>query len=126
MRSCPGPSGRRSSSAPAKLRGSGGARRALLPPPPRLRDRGVVAAAGVVRRGVGALVAQQTAAPDTITPPMQLRPHSAAAPARAPVPLTERLTGVLGLAAIVGLGVALSRDRRRIQWRVVAWGLGLR
>jgi CNT family concentrative nucleoside transporter len=46
-------------------------------------------------------------------------------PARAPVPLTERLTGVLGLAAIIGLGVALSRDRRRIRWRVVAWGLGL-
>jgi len=41
------------------------------------------------------------------------------------VPLTERLTGVLGLAVIIGLGVALSRDRRSIRWRVVAWGLGL-
>ena len=28
-------------------------------------------------------------------------------------------------AAIIGLGVALSRDRRSIRWRVVAWGLGL-
>ncbi len=77
-------------------------------------------------RGIGALVAQQTASPDTVTPPAQTTPpDSIAAPARAPVPLSERLTGVLGLAAIVGLGVALSRDRRSIRWRIVAWGLGL-
>ena len=50
-------------------------------------------------------MAQQTASPDTVTPPAQTTPpDSAAAPVRAPVPLTERLTGVLGLAAIVGLG----------------------
>jgi len=77
-------------------------------------------------RGVGSLVAQQPASPDTVAPPAQgLPPDSTAAPVRAPVPLTERLTGVLGLAAIIGLGVALSRDRRSIRWRVVAWGLGL-
>ena len=77
-------------------------------------------------RGVGALVAQQTAPPDTVTPPAQTTPpESTPAPVRAPVPLSERLTGVLGLAAIIGLGVALSRDRRSIRWRIVAWGLGL-
>ncbi len=77
-------------------------------------------------RGVGALVAQQTASPDTVTPPAQTTPpESTAVPVRAPVPLSERLTGVLGLGAIVGLGVALSRDRRSIRWRIVAWGLGL-
>ena len=77
-------------------------------------------------RGVGSLVAQQPASPDTVAPPAQgLPPDSTAAPVRAPVPLTERLTGVLGLAVILGLGVALSRDRRSIRWRVVAWGLGL-
>jgi concentrative nucleoside transporter, CNT family len=36
-----------------------------------------------------------------------------------------RLTGLLGLALFVGIGVLLSHDRRRIRWRVVAWGLGL-
>ena len=36
-----------------------------------------------------------------------------------------RLTGLLGLAVILGIGVLLSRDRRRIKWSVVAWGLGL-
>jgi concentrative nucleoside transporter, CNT family len=41
------------------------------------------------------------------------------------VPLTARLTGVLGLVVIVGIGVALSSNRKRINWRVVAWGLGL-
>ena len=77
-------------------------------------------------RGVGALVAQQTAATDTVTPPAQApATDSIAPPPRAPVPLTERLTGVLGLGAIIGLGVLLSRDRRSIRWRVVAWGLGL-
>ncbi|HET7240879.1 MAG TPA: NupC/NupG family nucleoside CNT transporter [Gemmatimonadales bacterium] len=77
---------------------------------------------GWAGRGIGALVAQQPAPADTLTPPP---PDSTAAPAHPPVPLTERLTGVLGLAAIIGLGVALSRDRRSIRWRVVAWGLGL-
>jgi CNT family concentrative nucleoside transporter len=37
----------------------------------------------------------------------------------------ERLTGVLGIATIVGIAVLASRDRRAIRWRVVAWGLGL-
>jgi concentrative nucleoside transporter, CNT family len=36
-----------------------------------------------------------------------------------------RLTGLIGIALIVGLGVALSRDRKAIRWSVVAWGLGL-
>ncbi|MFL5514770.1 MAG: NupC/NupG family nucleoside CNT transporter [Gemmatimonadales bacterium] len=77
-------------------------------------------------RGVAALVAQQPAPPDTVAPPTRtLPPDASPIPAPAPVPLTERLTGVLGLALILGLGVALSRDRRRIRWRVVAWGLGL-
>jgi concentrative nucleoside transporter, CNT family len=41
------------------------------------------------------------------------------------IPITARLTGLLGLATIIGVGVALSSNRRRINWRVVAWGLGL-
>lgn len=39
--------------------------------------------------------------------------------------MIERLTGVLGIATIVGIAVLASRDRRAIRWRVVAWGLGL-
>lgn len=40
-------------------------------------------------------------------------------------PLAERLTGLLGLAAIIGIGILLSSNRRAIKWKVVAWGLGL-
>jgi concentrative nucleoside transporter, CNT family len=36
-----------------------------------------------------------------------------------------RFTGVIGIALIIGLGVALSRERRAIRWSVIAWGLGL-
>ena len=36
-----------------------------------------------------------------------------------------RFTGLIGIALIVGVGFALSRDRRAIRWSVVAWGLGL-
>ena len=79
---------------------------------------------GWAGRGISALVAQQPQAPDTVTPPAQATPPPNA-PAPVPVPLGERLTGILGLAAIVGIGVALSRDRRRIRWRTVAWGLTL-
>jgi CNT family concentrative nucleoside transporter len=36
-----------------------------------------------------------------------------------------RFTGLVGIALIVGLGVALSRNRKAIRWSVVVWGLGL-
>src|SRR6266550_3552187 len=38
--------------------------------------------------------------------------------------LGSRLTGIFGLVMILGIGVALSRNRRAISSRVVAWGLG--
>lgn len=42
-----------------------------------------------------------------------------------PVPARSRLVGLLGIVAILGIGVALSHNRRAIRWRVVAWGLAL-
>ncbi len=39
--------------------------------------------------------------------------------------MSGRFTGVIGIALIIGLGIALSRDRRAIRWSVIAWGLGL-
>src|SRR6266540_557699 len=44
-----------------------------------------------------------------------------------PVPrsLGSRLTGIFGLFLILGIGVGLSRNRRAISRRVVAWGVGL-
>ncbi len=37
----------------------------------------------------------------------------------------DRLVPLLGIAVILGAAVALSRNRRAIRWRIVAWGLGL-
>jgi CNT family concentrative nucleoside transporter len=40
-------------------------------------------------------------------------------------PLPERLLGLVGIAAMLGLAAALSYDRRRIPWRLVAAGVAL-
>ena len=37
----------------------------------------------------------------------------------------ERLRALAGLVLLMGVAYALSTDRRRVSWRVVAWGLGL-
>jgi concentrative nucleoside transporter, CNT family len=77
---------------------------------------------GLAGRGVGAVVAQQeTTRQGDSTAPVVPPPQRDATPTS----LGERLTGLIGLAAIIGIGVAFSRDRRRIRWQVVAWGLAL-
>ncbi len=70
----------------------------------------------------GAVRPQQPTAVDTAQP----------APPTPPPPLQvvrrsfwQRIPGLLGIALILGLGVALSHNRRAISWRVVAWGIGL-
>lgn len=40
-------------------------------------------------------------------------------------PIEQRLVGLLGIAAMIGLGVLLSYNRRKINWRLVFTGLGL-
>src|SRR3989440_12430181 len=47
------------------------------------------------------------------------------APQAAPRSIPQRLTGIFGIALILGIGIALSRNRRAISRRIVAWGLGL-
>ncbi|HUG42243.1 MAG TPA: nucleoside transporter C-terminal domain-containing protein [Longimicrobiales bacterium] len=41
------------------------------------------------------------------------------------VPFYQRLVSVLGLIAILLIAWALSVERRRVDWRILAWGLGL-
>src|SRR6266516_1544561 len=65
----------------------------------------------------------QTPAQDTAK--AQQAPPALPQPAPAPRPLGARLTGIFGLILILGIGIALSRNRRAISWRVVAWGVGL-
>lgn len=40
-------------------------------------------------------------------------------------PVAERLIGLVGMAVMLGLAVLLSTDRKRINWRLVAAGLGI-
>jgi CNT family concentrative nucleoside transporter len=70
---------------------------------------------GLGWHGVAALAAQAG-----VTPPPQGPP-----PVAAPVSLATRLTGLLGIAVILAIGILLSHDRRWIRWRVVGWGLSL-
>src|SRR2546423_3925724 len=65
---------------------------------------------------------QAPAGPETTAQGTSSIPGPAAA---APRTVGQRLTGLLGIAFIMGLGVALSRNRRAISRRVVVWGLGL-
>ncbi len=37
----------------------------------------------------------------------------------------DRFRGLLGYALLIGIGFAMSRKRKQIKWRPVAWGLGL-
>src|SRR6266581_311904 len=61
--------------------------------------------------------AQDTAQAQVVAPATTVTP--------APRSLGSRLTGIFGLILILGIGFALSRNRRAISRRVVAWGVGL-
>jgi len=69
----------------------------------------------------------QTPAQDTTkaqaAPPAPVEQQPAVTPT--PRSLGSRLTGVFGLVVILGIGFGMSRNRRAISWRVVAWGVGL-
>jgi concentrative nucleoside transporter, CNT family len=78
------------------------------------------AAAAPAQQDTGATTAPAPAPPTV--PGAQVELPS---PASGPASPASRLSGLLGLVLIVGLGVALSHQRRAIRWRVIAWGLGL-
>jgi CNT family concentrative nucleoside transporter len=63
-----------------------------------------------------------------VPPPTSQPPAQAAAPAAPPAEprsIPTRLVGLFGILAILGIGVALSSNRRAIRWQIVAWGVGL-
>src|SRR5438876_56641 len=61
-------------------------------------------------------------APESVVSPSIVAPPVTQA---APRSVGQRLTGLFGIVLILGIGMALSRNRRAISWRIVAWGLGL-
>ena len=73
-------------------------------------------------QGAPVAAAQDTvAAQDTAAAQVAAVPPVAAASRG----IGSRLTGLFGLVLILGIGIALSRNRKAISWRVVAWGVGL-
>ncbi|HEY6157864.1 MAG TPA: nucleoside transporter C-terminal domain-containing protein [Gemmatimonadales bacterium] len=67
----------------------------------------------------GAIRAQQPAADSAPRPAVPPAPQGAARS------IPQRLTGIFGIALILAIGVALSRNRGAISRRVVVWGVGL-
>ncbi len=65
--------------------------------------------------------------PDTMaTARVAAQPAPAAADtemARAPVPIGQRLVGLVGIAMLLGVGWLVSRDRKAVNWGVVGMGL---
>ena len=61
----------------------------------------------------------------TIQTPVQDTAAAVAPVAAAPRGLGSRLTGIFGIVLILGIGFALSKNRKAISPRVVAWGVGL-
>src|SRR2546430_4664440 len=61
-------------------------------------------------------------APESVVSPSIVAPPVTQA---APRSVGQRLTGLFGIVLILGIGMALSRNRRAISWRIGGWGLGL-
>jgi CNT family concentrative nucleoside transporter len=83
---------------------------------------------GATGRGINKLVAQVPAVQDTARPSALSPDTGALAPTPhppTPTPITTRLTGLIGIVLILGIGFALSSNRKAIRWQTVAWGLGL-
>jgi concentrative nucleoside transporter, CNT family len=80
---------------------------------------------GFTGQAAGRLLAQAPPALHTDSQAIQSAPEPVSAPAPQPQSLLLRLRGLLGIIAILAIAIALSHNRRRIQWRVVGWGLGL-
>ncbi len=84
---------------------------------------------GLAWRGLAAMelpAAPPQSMPAPIVPGARIAPP-APSPSPVPVPTSpwSRLSGLVGLALILAIGIAFSHNRRAIRWRVVAWGLGL-
>ena len=90
---------------------------------------------GFAWRGLAAMeppIQADTTARDTVAthaaptvPGAEIQAPGAPAPPSGPVSLATRLSGLVGLALILAIGILLSHNRRAIRWRVIAWGLGL-
>ncbi len=94
---------------------------AAMERPAALQQPDSVQAADSIRAADSVRAAVQ--APPTV-PGAQIQLDGPSGP-RGPESPWTRFSGIFGLVLIIGIGVALSHNRRAIRWRVIAWGLGL-
>ncbi|MFI5234282.1 MAG: NupC/NupG family nucleoside CNT transporter [Gemmatimonadales bacterium] len=81
---------------------------------------------GLVGHAEGGLLARQAPAASAAAISVQQAPATQQFSDQATnTPLLQRLSGLLGLTLIIGVGVLFSSRRSAIKWRIVAWGLGL-
>ena len=80
---------------------------------------------GLAWQGVNRVLAQHTPPVQTDSPTVTAAQEPRSPPTSEPASVWLRLRGLLGIAAILAIAIALSNNRRQIRWRVVAWGLGL-
>jgi CNT family concentrative nucleoside transporter len=80
---------------------------------------------GLTWQGVNRALAQAAPVAQTDSQTVAPAQKPMAAPVSEPEGLLSRLRGILGIVAILVIAILLSHNRKRIQWRVVAWGLAL-
>ncbi|HEV8453915.1 MAG TPA: Na+ dependent nucleoside transporter N-terminal domain-containing protein, partial [Gemmatimonadales bacterium] len=80
---------------------------------------------GLTWQGVNGVLAQGAPGGQTDSHTVTAPQEPASPPASEPPGLLFRLRGLVGILAILAIAIALSHNRKRIRWRVVAWGLGL-
>jgi concentrative nucleoside transporter, CNT family len=88
---------------------------------PGLAWRGLAA----MERPAAAAFQDTSATVAPTVPGAQIPTPEAVARTPEPTSLLGRLSGLVGIALILGIGIALSHNRKAIRWRVIAWGLGL-
>jgi concentrative nucleoside transporter, CNT family len=95
--------------------------------PPSLRRMGRIWSFFLVCGLFGALGPAAFSAGVTESSPAGIQTAAAAAPAPAPAAssLASRSVSFLGLFALVGICWLISTDRKRINWKLVAWGMAL-
>ena len=80
---------------------------------------------GATQRAVAPLLAQATQGSPGATPAPAPAADLTTPSGPDTTPLAGRLSGLLGIALIIGIGFAMSHWRGAIRWKIVAWGLGL-
>src|SRR5262249_25037081 len=74
---------------------------------------------------VGSVWADDPGPPTARDKAVAAKPVTTPTTSTLPVPVVDRLRGLVGIVAILGLAYAISTDRRAVSLRVLFWGLAV-